>query len=489
MNPVAGIASPADWKQLLALLVAFVLALALRLVALDARPMHTDEAVNAFLLGGILQDGDYHYDPVDRHGPVFHVLAWCVAKARGCTDFASLNEVTLRLVPVIGSLFVFPLLWVLRRELGGTAILFGFLWAACPLPLYYSRYAIHETLFVTATLASILALFRSAESLRVGWAVALGAGLALMLATKETAIIQYSALAIAVLVVWRKPPAGSPRRYLVFVLTTSLAFVFVATFLFTWGFRHFSAMLDLLAAGRGYLSRAGGQGHEKAAGYYFHLLALGYAGPWLLVLTLIGCISAWRTQNRPVLLLVVYGVLSAAVYSAIPYKTPWLTLNFWMPSAIVACHGALALWEVGRHTTARVVAVFLGIVLILCTAVDTRRLVFQIPADETNPLAYNHTYPDILRLAPEVARMASTLASSPSIAVMAEDPWPLPFYLRHFPRVGYWQPGIEPSDPPDIVIASTDEMDSIALLVSGRRPHFFGGRPGLVFVLFEPAKP
>ncbi len=51
------------------------LALAVRLPQLDRRPMHTDEAVNAYITGGLLAGGAYHYDPRDRHGPALYAVA------------------------------------------------------------------------------------------------------------------------------------------------------------------------------------------------------------------------------------------------------------------------------------------------------------------------------------------------------------------------------------------------------------------------------
>ena len=35
-------------------------------------------------------------------------------------------------------------------------------------------------------------------------------------------------------------------------------------------------------------------------------------------------------------MLAVYALLVIGIYSAIPYKTPWLALNFWLPLAILA---------------------------------------------------------------------------------------------------------------------------------------------------------
>ena len=55
-------------------------ALAVRLPQLGERPMHTDEAVNAYLTGDLLAGESFHYDPQDRHGPGLFILAEPLAK-------------------------------------------------------------------------------------------------------------------------------------------------------------------------------------------------------------------------------------------------------------------------------------------------------------------------------------------------------------------------------------------------------------------------
>ena len=78
-----------------------LLALAVRLPQLGERPMHTDEAVNAYITGQMLAGEKYRYDPQDRHGPVLYLLAKPVVKLCGAKNFSELTETELRLTPVI----------------------------------------------------------------------------------------------------------------------------------------------------------------------------------------------------------------------------------------------------------------------------------------------------------------------------------------------------------------------------------------------------
>ena len=117
---------------------------------------------------------------------------------------------------------------------------------------------------------------------------------------------------------------------------------------------------------------------------------------------------------------------------------------------------------------------------------DTRQRVFLQPADESNPYAYAHTSNDLLGLPAEIAEMAHRDGiNSPRVAVIASDPWPLPWYLRHFNQVGFWQPGQQVADA-DFYVTSTEAADQYADRLRGFRPDFFGSRPGVLILLWLP---
>jgi hypothetical protein len=79
-------------------------------------------------------------------------------------------------------------------------------------------------------------------------------------------------------------------------------------------------------------------------------------------------------------------------------------------------------------------------------------------ADRRNPYVYAHTSPDLLNL---VARVEGLAKVDPAgrrmlVKVMApeSDYWPLPWYLRDFQQVGWWNE--VPSDPyaPVMIVSS-----------------------------------
>src|SRR3954468_5874992 len=87
----------------------------LRVHDLARRPMHADEANQAVKTGVLLEGGGYAFDPRDHHGPTLYYAALPVAWVRGQHALATLDEITVRLVPAIAGTFGVLLLMLLAR--------------------------------------------------------------------------------------------------------------------------------------------------------------------------------------------------------------------------------------------------------------------------------------------------------------------------------------------------------------------------------------
>ena len=502
-----------------------LLALAIRLPHLSERPMHTDEAVNAYITGQLLAGENYHYDPQDRHGPALYLAALPIAKIAGAKKLADLSEFTVRLVPVIWSALTILLFVAVASEMSlVSAICAALLFVVAPLPVYYNRYFIHETLFVAATLALILSGWRTLENKSGKAAIAAGGSAGFMLACKETALLHFAAFGVAGLwwmFVRRSVIDRHGLRWRALIrcgLIALGAFVILVLALYTWGGQHWQGPLDLIRAIPRFASRASGEGHEKAFSYYFKLLA-GGTGWTVLALALIGAIAAFRNpkspspnlkseipgnasrssslesrivdrESRPLLfaqLLLIYGVVITLLYSAIPYKTPWLALNLWLPISLIAGFGFAALWGKIRNRIGQTALMLAGILILAALGCDTWKWCFQKPADERNPYAYSHTGEDMLRLPERLNQLIAerNTNTEPTIAVVAADPWPLPWYLRKFSKVGYWQPDQNPGAA-DFYITSLEAAEKLTPLLQNWRPEFFGVRPEVLILLWTP---
>ncbi len=499
------------WPLFLALAC---LALAVRLPQAGVRPMHTDEAVNGYITGQLLTGQPYHYDPQDRHGPALYAIALPLARVAGARGLASLSETDLRLGPIlVGSLAVL-LFASLAPELGlPVALLAALWWTISPLPVYYSRYFIHETLFVAATLGLLNSGWRWLATGSVLPGLLAGFWAAIMLACKETAVLSFVPAALAggwwltrhrgrqtgsmprlfaisggfldKNLAWQPPEKGGGTirsRWLGVGLGLALALGLLVLF-YSWGGKNWAGLADLLRVLPRVLARAGGEGHEKPWWYYLRLLADGWSGWAFMLLAAVGAFQALTSRSSGALgCWLIYGVLIAIIYSVIPYKTPWLALNLFLPLAVLAAAGIVTLWALAKEAGGRAIFTAIAAALLFLVAHDTVLRVFRAPADEKNPYAYAHTGEDLSRLPERLAKLAGPSAT---IAVVMADPWPLPWYLRRLPRVGYWQPQ-QPPPPANFYITEPDPPDTLKARLAGRRPEFFGVRPGVLLVLWTP---
>jgi uncharacterized protein (TIGR03663 family) len=478
----------------LVFLIVALIGLTVRLPRLSARPMHTDEAVNAYIVGELLAGEKFNYDPQDRHGPALAAVALPLARLQGARSFPNLTESELRLTSVVAGT-VTILLFGVAADLFGfmPCLIAAILCAVAPLPVYYDRYFIHEPLFCAATFGLILSGGYALKSGSIRYAALAGACAAWMFACKETAVLHFLALAAAVLVfaVWDQRGHAFFRRLgvrpLIAAAGTALALIVL---LFTWFGTNWKGLESLLRMGPDVLARAAGQGHEKPFWYYARLLIGGWSGGLLCLLACLGLVIALRRRDRSAYRCLAYYAFSLAIlYSVIPYKTPWLALNLWLPLVVFAARAveSLGRWCAMNMSRSLEIAVLgsFAVLIGLLIAHDTRQRVFLQPAEETNPYAYAHTTDDILSLPAEIRDVArQTGIVTPRIAVIAADPWPLPWYLRQFGQVGFYQPGQRVPDA-DFYITSTEASDQYTDRLRKFRPEFFGVRPGVLILLWS----
>jgi len=154
-----------------------------RLYQLELRPMHHDEGVNGFFLNNLIRTGVFRYDPTNYHGPTLYYFTLPLA-----TVAERLNVYgtwTVRLLPLIFGLATVWLALGLRRYIGRIgALAAGALLALSPGVVFFSRYFIHEMMFVFFTLGIVVAALRFYEydappdSLNASPGAPLGSGIA-----------------------------------------------------------------------------------------------------------------------------------------------------------------------------------------------------------------------------------------------------------------------------------------------------------------------
>jgi uncharacterized protein (TIGR03663 family) len=462
------------WSAL-ALLLAMAGALALRVPRLDTRPLHNDEAVNAIKVSELWQQGRYAYDPDEYHGPTLHYATVPFLWLSGARHAEDVSDSTLRVAPVVSGVGLILLLLLLVDGLGRPAVAWASIFIAIsPAMVFYSRYFIHEMLLVFFTALTLGAGWRYSQTRSARWAVLTGMGLGLMFATKETFVLTVAAMGLAVIATtaWTAPKGARVQRLLALwngrnaVLALS-ATLLIWLLLFSSFFTHFDGLLDSVRTYFPWLKRAGGHSpHVHPWNFYLQRLAWFHpaAGPaWseglILVLAAVGAIVSVAGKKCPLRrFLVLYTILLTVIYSAISYKTPWCLLSFFQGMILLAGVGASALMEFFRARPMRFVVVATLCVLTAQLSWQAWRASFVFPTDRRNPYVYAQTVPDLMNLvhrAEGLARVAPAgYETIVKIIAPDSDYWPLPWYLRRFKHLGWYEK--LPDDPfaPIVVVAS-----------------------------------
>jgi len=481
-------------------------AILFRVVRLDLRPMHHDEANQAVKFGDLLEKEEYTYDPIEHHGPTLYYFSLPVAWVSTGKSFAALDEGMLRLVPALFGVGILLLLLLFKDGFSRSAILFsGIFVAISPVMVFYSRFYIQETLLVFFLLGAIAASWRYHIKRTWGWAAATGLFIGLMYATKETCIIAFGALFMGLLLarIFTKEPMGEkPRLSHGFILLGS-AFL-MAFLLFSSFFQNPKGIVDSVFSFQSYFGKAGEVGfHSYPWPYYLKMLTFSRfgSGPvwseaFILLLAVIGSVAAfkpkWIKDLSPLFMRFIFffTILATAVYSLIPYKTPWNMLPFFIGIILLAGNGAAFLLDRSKNLAAWTLILLILFAGVFHLGYQAYRANFRLHADSRNPYVYAQTSTDFLNLVQRVEDIARLHPQQKDMLIKVithpDEAWPLPWYLRGFSQVGYWQATDEAGPLEDVpfIISSIDKMENMRTkLQETHQSEFFGLRPEVLLAV------
>jgi hypothetical protein len=216
----------------------------------------------------------------------------------------------------------------------------------------------------------------------------------------------------------------------------------------------------------------------------------------VLVLAAVGAVTAWTAPDpsRPETAfwrryLTGNATITLAIFSAIPYKTPWNLLPFYAVTIVAAGIGVSAL---AQATTSRRLRVLLAGVLAMASAHlgwQAWRASVVYASDPRNPYVYAQTVPDAVRMAARIRDLAALHRERERMPVTViappDEQWPLPWYLRTMTRVGYWT---DARDAPDltapVIVSSTGHAEMLDTALGDRYvSEFFGLRPEVLLRL------
>lgn len=464
------------------ILAATILAIGLRLPWLEQRPMHGDEAVNAVKFGDLLEEGSYQYDPDEYHGPTLNYLTLIPAWLSSDQKLSDLGEFTLRIVPVFFGVLLVLLLLLLVGGLGrGAAIVAAVLIAISPAFVFYSRYYIHEMLLVCFTFGVITSGYRYTQSKNITWALFTGIFLGLMHATKETCIIAFGSMLLALLLTFlirrREGVSALSIKKMVkpwHVIATVATAVIISTLFYSSFLTNPGGILDSVRSYTTYFSRAS-QSNLHIHPWYYYLKILIYSrvaeGPvWsealIVLLAGVGFVVAITRKGIAVVnfhlltFIAFYTLIMTVFYSAIPYKTPWCLLGFLHGMILLAAVGAVAVIKLVPNVLPRVL---MGLLLVAGGAhLGWQGYLgsYKYYADPTNPYVYAHPVPDVVTIAKRVEQVAQVHPDGYEMHIQVicpeHDYWPLPWYLRRFEKgtIDWWDKVADDVPAAPVIIAS-----------------------------------
>lgn len=493
----AGTARDGWWWGSVAILLA---AAVLRLIFLTQKPLHHDEGVNGLFLVNLFRTGYYHYDPSNYHGPSLYYLAVIPTAINNVFHWGhGLSTFAIRLVTATFGVGVVWLMLCLRRYLGSAAaIAAAALATVSPGFVFFSRYFIHEILFVFFSLGVIVAWLWYRDTAKPRYLMLASASAAMLFATKETWIITVAVWLIAIpcttfflrlrnradeIPPWlpehdQSRDVSSTRKL---YLQAAALFAAIAILLYSSFFTNPRGILDSVLTFT-YWTKTGRTGiYNREWSTYFSWLWQEEAP--VLLLGLIGTVVALiRARSYLTVFCAFWSIGIFAAYSLVPYKTPWLALSIILPLTIMAGDLIGQAYQPGTRAFTAVIAGG-AILFSLYQAIDVSFVNYD---NDSYAYIYAHTKRDFLGLVNEIDAIAAANPAKKDIGitVMSPEHWPLPWYLREYKNVGYWGHIVDTQEP--IVIALQPQVPEVERQLGKEYREYSTHelRPGNTLVMF-----
>ena len=486
------------------------------------RTFHPDEANQAFTTGRLLETGTYRYDPKDHHGPTLYYAAAAIQKAAGNSSTATLDATLLRCTPLVFAAITVVLGFSAVRRITrstATGLAFAALLATAPMFVFFATDFIQEMLLVCFTTMMLWAgtgyfaphTSGEAKARQGKWALLFGIAAGLAFSTKETSVLSFAAAAIAgipFLHGWRKrngDSGGNGLNATSHAVLALLGFILTSAVMYSSFTENWHGVYDaFVSAPLSYIHRAVGDASSKGAAAHIH--------PWWQYLKWVFCgnvvkdgVLHWTCRFSEITVLVqilllqlpvvavcfalkkhpspsirngylyvcAYTVILFALYSAIPYKTPWCSLQMLLGVMLSLSLGYALITDIlaKAYPNARSAAIMIPLALSASVLFGEhmdgiRRMVAE---PDSKDIPYNYA-----AASPQVKDMAATISDAiidktsgfpfVAVAIPTEDTWPLPFYLRSVNgKVGYWtrfeelETLAEIGGKPDVVVVPAED--------------------------------
>jgi len=436
------------------------LAAFLRFFLLGMKPPHFDEGINGWFVDQMVRNGFYKYDPTNYHGPLHFYVLFLSQTLFGRNLWAlrlpvvlvsiSCVWLTLRFEPFVG------------RNVSRLAAL---AMAVSPGFVFYGRYSIHEAWLVLFTMLFFVGLFGLWKFGTANYLWCAGMGLTGMILSKETYILHVGCAMIAVAVCWvsnyfnkleDSRPATQTWDYvdLAVVIGTGVALII---FFYSGTFFNWNGVKGLYQAYLPWFKTGSeGHGHQKPWYYWLRLIA---RYEWPVLAGLVLCLFSVRFKNVALRYLAIYSVGTLIAYSIVKYKTPWCIISFIWPFTFSFGAAVLLVPLTYKRVVYLVSAILLTGSLGYCVWLNYFRC-----TTETEPYVYVQTYNDVYKFTDPLLQLAHSDPRAYQLIghIIRASPYPLPWMLDDFGRVGYYEKDNLPAQvDADFLLVQQDKIATV----------------------------
>jgi uncharacterized protein (TIGR03663 family) len=412
------------------------------------------------------------------------------------------------MVPVIFGIGLILLLFILGVGVNWYILcLAALISAISPSFVYYSRYYIHEILLVFFCYLGIFSGYRYCRNQKFFWIALAALAIGLMISTKETWVIIVFMILISLILTFIP---FKERRVLLYNFIKSMPIkhfigffgvLLLTTVLFyTSFFQHPQGITDSLSAFSTYLQRVGNnETHIHPWYMYFNWLLCfrGYDGvfwsegiiAFFALCGIIGIVTKNKFtsgENIFYYFILIFVLGTTFIFSLISYKTPWNLLTFWFGFILLGSIGLLYILQKLDKIIYKRIFLLISFVFFLHLGWQSYQLNYNQSYSAGNPYVYAHPVSDVFMMTEKLENIAQHHPDGHKIHIQViareNDYWPLPWYLRKFDRVGWWDRVDSESAIAPVIIAQADlEDDLIHKLYQIPPP----GKRALYLPLFE----
>lgn len=436
------------------------LAAFLRFFLLGMKPPHFDEGINGWFVDQMVRNGFYKYDPTNYHGPLHFYVLFLSQTLFGRNLWA------LRLPVVLVSISCVWLTLKFEPFAGRTVSrLAALAMAVSPGFVFYGRYSIHEVWLVLFTMLFFYGLFGLWKFGTANYLWCAGMGLTGMILSKETYILHIGCAAIAAGVCYVSNhfsklddarPATQTWNYVDLVVVTGTGIALIV-FFYSGTFFHWDGVKGLYQAYLPWFKTGSeGHGHEKPW-YYWLKLSARYEWPALAGLIL--CLFSIRFKQMALRYLAIYGVGTVMAYSIVKYKTPWCIISIIWPFTFIFGAAALITPLIYKRVVYLISAILLTGSLGYCIWLNYFRC-----TTETEPYVYVQTYNDVYKFTDPLLQLAHSDPRAYQLVghIIRASPYPLPWILDDFGRVGYYEKDNLPAKvDADFLLVQQDKIATV----------------------------